>query len=73
MRILAVGYNAFDVICPVAALPEPDSKLEVAEVHWGGGGPAATAAVAMARLGAAVRLVTPLASVGEEMMGPLVR
>ncbi len=61
MRILAVGYNAFDVICPVPGLPAPDSKLEVAEVFWGGGGPAATAAVAMTRLGAQVRLVTPLA------------
>ncbi|MFH1842145.1 MAG: PfkB family carbohydrate kinase [bacterium] len=59
-RVLVLGYNACDVICPVPSLPEPDSKLEVPAVYWGGGGPAATAAVALAKLGAEVRLVTVL-------------
>lgn len=59
-RILAVGYNAFDVTVAVPALPAPDTKLEVLPIRIGGGGPAATAAVAMARLGCAVRLLTPL-------------
>jgi sulfofructose kinase len=61
VSILAIGYNAFDVICPLQDLPPPDSKRELAEIWHGGGGPAATAAVALAKLGAAVRLVTPLA------------
>lgn len=59
-RIFVVGYNAWDVIVPVLDFPVPDSKYEVEEVVLGGGGPAATAAVALARLGARVRLLTPL-------------
>ncbi len=59
-NILVIGYNALDVIVPVAGLPIPDSKSEVAAIRIGGGGPGATAAVALARLGAAVTLVTPL-------------
>lgn len=58
MRILVLGYNAFDVTVPVRGLPSADSKCAVAEILHGGGGPAATAAVCLARLGARVRLVT---------------
>lgn len=58
--ILVVGYNAFDVIVPVGDLPRPDEKLQVPGIISGGGGPGATAAVALARLGARVRLMTPL-------------
>ena len=58
--ILVVGYNAFDVVVPVAGFPRPDSKASVEEILVGGGGPGATAAVALARLGARVKLVTPL-------------
>jgi sugar/nucleoside kinase (ribokinase family) len=60
-EILILGYNASDVVVSVAELPPPDSKREVDDIIYCGGGPAATAAVAMARLGARVRLVTPLA------------
>lgn len=60
-RILVVGYNAFDVTVPVEGLPVADTKYEVPGILIGGGGPAATAAVALARLGAQVQLVTPLA------------
>lgn len=59
-NILVVGYSAFDVIVPVAEFPLPDSKSPVGEIVIGGGGPGATAAVALARLGAGVKLVTPL-------------
>ncbi len=59
-RILVVGYNAFDVIVPVQGFPAPDEKSEVSQVITGGGGPGATAALALARLGAAVKLITPL-------------
>lgn len=59
-RILVVGYNAFDITVPLAGLPTPDAKTECPGMRTGGGGPAATAAVALARLGASVRLVTPL-------------
>lgn len=59
-RILVVGYNAFDVIVPVCEFPLPDEKAEVSRVITCSGGPGATAAVALARLGAEVKLVTPL-------------
>lgn len=59
-RILVIGYNAFDITVPVAGMPEPDTKKECPGMRVGGGGPAATASVALARLGADVRLVTPL-------------
>jgi ribokinase len=59
-RILVVGYNAFDITIPFRGLPVPDSKCEVSRIITGGGGPGATAALALARLGAAVKLVTPL-------------
>lgn len=70
IAILTIGYNACDVICPVPGLPRADSKLELTQILWGGGGPAATAAVAMARLGARVRLVTQLA---DDLPGELQR
>jgi len=60
-RILVVGYNAWDVTVVTERFPAPDRKLEVPSIRQQGGGPAATAAVAAARLGAEVVLVTPLA------------
>ena len=59
-RILAIGYNAFDITIPFDQYPDLDSKTEVPFIRLGGGGPAATAAIAMSRLGAKVHLVTPL-------------
>ena len=59
-RILVVGYNAFDVIIPIRGFPAPDEKAEVSRMITCGGGPGATAAVALARLGAEVKLITPL-------------
>ena len=60
MTILVLGYNALDVTVPVAGQALPDSKCEVPAIRLGGGGPGATAAVTLARLGARVRLVTVL-------------
>lgn len=59
-RILVVGYHAFDVIVPATGTPEPDSKVAVETIRIGGGGPGATAAVALARLGARVSLLARL-------------
>jgi ribokinase len=58
VKILVIGYNAFDVIVPVAGLPRADTKHEVADIRLGGGGPGATAAIALARLGAEVQFLT---------------
>ncbi len=59
-RALVVGYNAFDVTVPAGMTITPDHKHEVPFIRLGGGGPGATAAVAMSRLGASVNLVTAL-------------
>ena len=58
--ILVVGYNAWDLLFPLDATPPPDTKTEVPLIVGAGGGPGATAAVAMTRLGARVRLATVL-------------
>jgi sulfofructose kinase len=58
VRILVLGYNALDVTVPIDGALTPDGKHEVGAIMIGGGGPGATAAVALARLGAEVRLVT---------------
>lgn len=68
--LLVVGYNAWDVLAPLPASIPRDAKLETPGLTMGGGGPAATAAVALARLGARVRLVTPLA---DDLAGRLQR
>lgn len=59
--ILVIGYNAWDVLAPVPRIPDPDSKFEVERIVSCGGGPGATAAFALARLGDRVRLATALA------------
>lgn len=61
MKALVVGYNAWDVVLFCDGLPERDSKREYPAIRQGGGGPAATAAVALARLGAEVRYAGILA------------
>ncbi len=58
MRIVVLGYNALDVTVPIRGALVPDGKHEVDTIMLGGGGPGATAAVALARLGAEVRLIT---------------
>lgn len=58
MRVLVIGYNALDITVDAGGLPHTDTKHEVAGILIGGGGPAATAAVCLARLGADVSLVT---------------
>ncbi|MHB8080504.1 MAG: carbohydrate kinase family protein [Candidatus Krumholzibacteriia bacterium] len=68
--LLVVGYNAWDILAPLPAPIPRDAKLETPGLTMGGGGPAATAAVALARLGARVRLVTPLA---DDLAGRLQR
>lgn len=69
-EILLLGYNAWDVNLAVAPWPARDSKCEVERIRYGGGGPGATAAVALARLGAHVRLVTQL---GDDLPAQLQR
>lgn len=61
MRALVIGYNAWDVTAVVAGAPPADAKTETPEIVAGGGGPGATAAFALARLGVSVRYAGVLA------------
>lgn len=54
--IVCVGTAALDTIAVVPRLPDPDGRIEASRIVTAGGGPAATAAVAIARLGVPVEL-----------------
>jgi sulfofructose kinase len=51
LDVLCVGHASFDVTMSVAHHPEPDEKMVADALQSGGGGPAANAAVQVARLG----------------------
>jgi sulfofructose kinase len=55
--IVCVGLATCDTIYRVPVLPDPDGRVVATERVVAGGGPAATAAVAIARLGVPVRFV----------------
>ena len=55
--IVCVGLATRDTIYRVPAFPAPDGRVVAGERLVAGGGPAATAAVAIARLGVPVRFV----------------
>jgi sulfofructose kinase len=49
--VIFVGAATLDAIALVASFPHPDERVVALDVTYAGGGPAATAAVAAARLG----------------------
>lgn len=65
-RIVFVGVATQDAIAVVERYPGADERVVADDVLFAGGGPAATAAVAAARLGIAVALV---AAVGDDEAG----
>ena len=65
-RLLCTGIAVWDRILAVPALPAGPSKNFAASVFESGGGPAATAAVAIARLGGEVNL---FARIGDDIEG----
>lgn len=60
LDVLCVGYSCFDLAFPFPGLPDLDQKHEVDRLVLDGGGPAATAAVALRRLGCRVGLISTL-------------
>ncbi len=66
LDVVCLGMATHDLVAAVDAYPPADSKTEVVELLEQGGGPAATAAVAIARLGGKVALV---AAVGDDGRG----
>ena len=71
--IVCVGTAALDTIAVVPRLPDPDGRIEASRVTTAGGGPAATAAVAIARLGVPVELsaVVGRDAAGDEVIAQL--
>lgn len=67
-RLLCVGFAAHDFVFSIARMPVEPIKHRATGFRSIGGGNAATAAVAAARLGAQVRLLTRL---GEDDIGAL--
>lgn len=69
-RVLCIGHATLDAIVRVDRLPGPDERRPVREGRLAGGGPAATAAVTLARLGVPVALA---GRVGEDTAGRWIR
>jgi len=65
---LAVGSSAFDILMTVNRPPHSDERIGAHALSVSGGGPAATAATAMARLGLRVGIVS---AVGDDVFGRL--
>lgn len=70
MRAVCVGLATLDTIFAVPALPRADGRVVASERTVAGGGPAATAAVALARLGADASFV---GVVGDDDAGAAIR
>src|SRR5580658_3315737 len=69
-HILCAGIAVLDEVFRVEEFPPPDSKVEASEFITIGGGCAANAAVAIARLGGKVRFAAPLGGpAGEDAIG----
>jgi sugar/nucleoside kinase (ribokinase family) len=51
MRVLCVGHCSYDIICPVEAYPQEDSKYRIDERIDSGGGSAANAAFLLGKWG----------------------
>ncbi|MDI6828235.1 MAG: PfkB family carbohydrate kinase, partial [Armatimonadota bacterium] len=64
--VVCLGYSAVDYLGVVPHYPEEDTKMELLEFSKQGGGPAATASVTLARLGARVAF---LGKVGDDDFG----
>jgi sulfofructose kinase len=67
--VIGLGYTCTDYLAVVPHLPELDSKLEIKEFLKQGGGPVATAMVALSRLGARVKFI---GKVGDDDFGEYV-
>jgi sulfofructose kinase len=68
--VVCVGAATLDTIYAVPRHPEPDGRVVASELARAGGGPAATAAVALARLGVPVYFV---GAVGDDAAGEAIR
>jgi sulfofructose kinase len=70
MRVTGIGQCSWDYIGIVDSFPSPDTKVEMNDWQEQGGGPVATALVALARLGVSCRFC---GIVGDDTRGGLIR
>ncbi len=68
--VVCIGSAALDVLLTVERLPGADDRVAATDGMMAGGGPAATAAVTLARLGARVAIV---ARIGDDLTGRIIR
>lgn len=73
-RVLGIGQCSWDYLAFIDRYPEPDTKLEVAQWLEAGGGPVATALVALSRFGVDCRFCGVVGSdgAGEKIIAELV-
>ncbi|HKP17883.1 MAG TPA: PfkB family carbohydrate kinase [Gaiellaceae bacterium] len=69
-RVVCVGLATEDTVFPVPRHPQPDDRVLADDVTVAGGGPAGTAAVALARLGVETLFV---GAVGDDETGAFIR
>jgi sulfofructose kinase len=69
-RVVCVGLATRDTILAVPSHPGPDERVMATDVAVAGGGPAATAAVALARLGVETSFI---GAVGDDAAGAFIR
>jgi sulfofructose kinase len=69
-RVVCIGLATLDSIFHVPHAPEPGGRVVASDLVLAGGGPAATAAVALARLGVETAFV---GAVGDDLIGSGVR
>jgi sulfofructose kinase len=68
--VVCVGYATLDTILAIPRHPAPDDRVVASELVFAGGGPAATASVALARLGVPVHFV---GAIGDDEAGAEIR
>ena len=68
-RVMCIGSAALDVLMEVDRMPPEDGRIAARDGMIAGGGPAATAAVALCRLGIPAGLISV---VGEDIAGGLI-
>ena len=66
--IVCVGLLTRDTIVPMPAWPEPDGRMVVDAIVRSSGGPAATAAVTVARLGGSAAFVGAVGDDGDDLV-----
>jgi sulfofructose kinase len=69
-QVYGLGQGCMDYIGKVAAYPAPDTKCEISDMVIQGGGPVATALVALARWGVGCAFAGVL---GDDLFGPMIK